>query len=183
MRTMTDDTVFSEPSLTAGEVEMLLFALDRSRATFAWKTGGLDAAALHRPHPPSAMTLAGLIKHLTRVEEETAAWRLFGERPTPPWDTAARGWEWQAAAADTPGELYTRWSEAVARSRAAVARVLADGGLDRPAGFVVTGDGQAPNVRRVLVDLHDEYARHVGHADLFREAIDGLTGEDPPQPA
>ena len=63
-----------------------------------------------------------------------------------------------------------------------MARVLADGGLDRPAGFTVTEDGQSPNVRRVLVDLHDEYARHVGHADLFREAIDGLVGEDPPQP-
>jgi hypothetical protein len=29
--------------------------------------------------------------------------------------------------------------------------------------------------------VHDEYARHVGHADLLREAIDGLVGEDPPQ--
>jgi Protein of unknown function (DUF664) len=25
-----------------------------------------------------------------------------------------------------------------------------------------------------------EYARHVGHADLIRESVDGLTGEDPP---
>jgi hypothetical protein len=38
-----------------------------------------------------------------------------------------------------------------------------------------------PNLRRMLVDLHDEYARHVGHADLFREAVDGLVDEDPPQ--
>ena len=29
--------------------------------------------------------------------------------------------------------------------------------------------------------LHDEYARHVGHTDLLREAVDGLVGEDPPQ--
>ncbi len=46
---MTNDTVLDttirEPSMTAGEVELLLFALDRSRATFAWKIGGLDAAA------------------------------------------------------------------------------------------------------------------------------------------
>jgi hypothetical protein len=35
-------------------------------------------------------------------------------------------------------------------------------------------------VRRILVDLHEEYARRVGHADLSREAVDGLTGEDPP---
>jgi hypothetical protein len=25
----------------------------------------------------------------------------------------------------------------------------------------------------------EEYARHVGHADLIRESVDGLTGEDP----
>ncbi|MEA2484825.1 MAG: hypothetical protein QOC55_2772, partial [Thermoleophilaceae bacterium] len=43
------------------------------------------------------------------------------------------------------------------------------------------GNGKSPNLRRMLVDLHDEYARHVGHADLFREAVDGLVGEDPPQ--
>ena len=56
------DTSITEPSMTAGEVEMLLFALDRSRAQFAWKVGGLDAEALNRPHPPSAMTLAGIFK-------------------------------------------------------------------------------------------------------------------------
>jgi 3-hydroxyacyl-CoA dehydrogenase len=36
-----------------------------------------------------------------------------------------------------------------------------------------------PNLRRILIDLIEEYARHVGHADLIRESVDGLTGEDP----
>jgi len=27
----------------------------------------------------------------------------------------------------------------------------------------------------------EEYARHAGHADLIRESVDGLTGEDPPR--
>ena len=58
--------------------------------------------------------------------------------------------------------------------------MTADGGLDRPVRFTVEPTW-TPSARRVLVDLHDEYARHVGHADLFREAIDGLVGEDPPQ--
>ena len=31
-------------------------------------------------------------------------------------------------------------------------------------------------------DIIEEYARHVGHADLIRAAIDGRTGEDPPGP-
>ena len=58
--------------------------------------------------------------------------------------------------------------------------MIADGGLDRPVRFTLNANW-TPNARRILVDLHDEYARHVGHADLFREAIDGLVGEDPPQ--
>ncbi|WP_413253318.1 DUF664 domain-containing protein [Streptomyces violaceus] len=33
----------------------------------------------------------------------------------------------------------------------------------------------------MLVDLIEEHARHVGHADLVRESIDGSVGEDPPE--
>ena len=36
-------------------------------------------------------------------------------------------------------------------------------------------------MRRIIADLIEEYARHTGHADLIRESIDGLVGEDPPQ--
>ncbi len=42
-------------------------------------------------------------------------------------------------------------------------------------------DGSAPSLRRLLIDMVEEYARHVGHADLLRESIDGLVGEDPPR--
>lgn len=40
-------------------------------------------------------------------------------------------------------------------------------------------DGQPVSVRRLLADLLEEYARHTGHADLLRESVDGLVGEDP----
>ena len=43
-------------------------------------------------------------------------------------------------------------------------------------------DGEHANLRRLLLDMIDEYARHNGHADLIRESVDGLVGEDPPQP-
>jgi len=39
--------------------------------------------------------------------------------------------------------------------------------------------GGRPACGRLLIDLIEEYARHVGHADLIRESVDGLTGEDP----
>jgi hypothetical protein len=181
---MTYDTTLHEPSMTAGEVEMLMFALDRSRAQFAWKTGGLDAAGLNRPHPPSTMTLGGLLKHLALVEELRTI-DFTGEAPGPPLDApearADEDWVWRSAADDSPEQLYALWENAVERSRAAMAKALAQGGLDQPAKYTTSGDGESPNLRRIVTDLHDEYARHVGHADLLREAYDGLVGEDPPQ--
>jgi hypothetical protein len=178
------DTRIDEPSMTAGEVEMLLFAVERSRAQFAWKCGGLDAVGLRKPHPPSEMTLGGLLKHLALVEDMKVSDFVTGEPMAGPWKAADfqadPDWDWHSAADDSPEELYALWRAAVERSRAAWAAKLAQGGLDQPSAFT-TDTGKSPNLRRALVDLHDEYARHVGHADLFREAVDGLVGEDPPQ--
>jgi uncharacterized damage-inducible protein DinB len=161
----------------------LLGSLDRQRATFAWKSGGLTAPDLRATIGDSAMTLGGLIKHLALVEDHYFNVRLFGREPTPPFDSvdwdADPEWEWRTAADDTPEQLYGLWQDAVDRSRAAVAKALTDGGLDRP--MQPWPDGRAPSLRRTFVDLIEEYARHVGHADLLRESIDGLVGEDPPQ--
>jgi Protein of unknown function (DUF664) len=66
----------------------------------------------------------------------------------------------------------------VARSRAVVTEALAGGGLDQLSTSSTWT--KPPSLRRLLIDLIEEYARHVGHADLIRESVDGLTGEDPP---
>jgi hypothetical protein len=50
-----------------------------------------------------------------------------------------------------------------------------------PATGVTGARGESPSLRRLLIDMIEEYARHVGHADLIRESVDGLTGEDPPR--
>ena len=130
------------------------------------------------------MTLGGMLKHMAFVDDWTTV-RLTGTPMPEPWTAVDwevdPDWPWHSAADDPPEELYRLWGEAAARRRAAVAEVLADGGLDRPARFTFD-PSELPNARRLLVDLHDEYARHVGHADLFREAVDGLVGEDPPEP-
>jgi hypothetical protein len=180
---MTEDTTLTEPAADAGEAEMLLFALDRSRAQFAWKCGGLDAEALNRRFPPSAMTIGGLLKHMALVEQRYAI-DFSGTAPGPPLDAPEAqsdpDWVWRSAADDSPEELYQLWRNAADYARAAM-RKAAAAGLDQPAEFTTWDGGERPNLRRILVDVHDEYARHVGHADLFREAIDGLVGEDPPQ--
>jgi hypothetical protein len=76
----------------------------------------------------------------------------------------------------------TLWLDAVNRSRECVSEALSADGVSQLARFTFP-DGQAPSLRRILVDLIEEYARHTGHADLLREAIDGRVGEDPPGPA
>lgn len=173
----------TEPSMTAGEAEMLFFALERSRATFAWKVRGLDAAGLNRAFPPSTMTIGGLIKHLALCEDTKVAEFVTGQPLGPPWSGVDDPWEWgwQSSADDTPDELYSLWVAAVDRARKAWQQAVANGGFDRPSTFK-SDSGWSPNLRRIVVDLHDEYARHVGHVDLMREAIDGLVGEDPPSP-
>ena len=118
-------------------------------------------------------------------EDDYFSRRLHGRELGAPWDTidwdADPDWEWRSAAEDTPEQLQSLWRDAVARSRAAVTEALADGGLDRLATGTSNSRGESPSLRRVLIDLIEEYARHVGHADLIRESVDGLVGEDPPR--
>ncbi len=85
----------------------------------------------------------------------------------------------QLAGNDTPEQLYELWDSTVERSRARLDAALADGGPDQPI-HISSPDGTHPNLRRLLCDLIEEYGRHTGHADLLREAVDGLVGEDPP---
>ena len=183
---MTDSNegVLREPPVAGSETDTLIGSLERQRRTFAWKCGGLDAAGLRATVGASSVTLGGLLKHLALVEDEYFARRLRGEELGPPWDTvdwdADPDWEWHSAAGDSPAQLYALWQEAVARSRAAVADALAEGGPGQLARFTWP-DGRSPSLRRILVDLIEEYARHVGHADLIRESVDGLVGEDPPE--
>jgi hypothetical protein len=162
------------------EAEMLQFAADRVRRQFAWKTGGLTAEQLRRQHPPSTMTLAGLIKHLAFVEDAFTA-KAAAQPVGPPWDV--RDWEsndewaWVSSVTDEPEELYALWYASVERSRTAWATLAAAGGLDV---LVDEGDPEwVSNRRRILIDLLEEYLKHTGHADVLREAVDGLRGNDP----
>jgi Protein of unknown function (DUF664) len=176
------DAILREPPVAGNELDTLLGALERQRRYVAWKCGNLDQAGLRATLGPSTMTLGGLLKHLAVVEDDVLSVKLHGNQPCPPWDTvdwdADMDWEWHSAAEDSPGELMALWQEAVGRSRALVAEAVADGGLDRLANFTWP-DGRTPSLRRLLMDMIEEYARHVGHADLIRESVDGLVGEDP----
>lgn len=177
-------TTSDAPLPAAGdEVATLLGVLDRNRRTFAWKCFGLPAEGMRRTLGPSTVTLAGLVKHLALIEDFYFSLGL-GEVMPQPWRDvdfdADPDWDWHSAADDTPEELEALWRAAVDRSRAALAAFLAEGTLDDPVRW--SQHEETPNARRSVVDMIEEYARHTGHADLVRESVDGLVGEDAPAP-
>jgi hypothetical protein len=172
-----------EPPLAGTEVEHLIGALDRLRTTFRWKADDLGAEGLRARVGASSLTLGGLLKHLALVEEYYSSTKLSGDPPGGPWAEvdwdAEPDWEFSSAARDTPEQLYRLWDGAVERSRARVEAALAQGGLDQLVHASGPDDRHA-SLRRLVCDLLEEYGRHTGHADLLREAVDGLVGEDPP---
>jgi hypothetical protein len=171
-----------DPPDAGDEAATLLGFLERQRATFAWKCGGLDAAGLRATVGASAMTLGGMLKHLARFEDDMSSEWLHGQAQRPPWNTvdwdANHDWDWRTAADDSPEQLYARWRDAVARSRFLIAEALAVGGAERRGSE--NAGGALPTLRYILINMIEEYARHNGHADLIRESVDGLIGHDPP---
>jgi hypothetical protein len=184
--TLHDETTLLEPPVAGNEVDTLIGSLERQRRTFRWKCDGLDAAGLRATTAASSMTLGGLLKHMSFIESLYFSLKLLGRDPGAPWNAVdwenEEDWEFRSAAEDTPEELYAMYDASVARARANLVEALADGDLGTPIAQA-WDDGETASIRRMLVDLIEEYARHTGHADILREAVDGLVGEDPPQPS
>lgn len=175
-----DDYGRPEPPQRGDETSSILGFLDYQRATLMWKCEGINSVGMTAKVGASSMTLGGLLKHMTFVEEHWFSRWLHGRDMQSPWDTvdwkADPDWEWHAAADDTPEQLRTQWQDAVAKSRVNVAEALTDGGLDRLSRRTWP-DGTAPSLRWIMLHMIEEYARHNGHADLLRESVDGQTGE------
>jgi hypothetical protein len=70
--------VRTEPDPNGSEAELLSQYLDYQRDTLLANTDGLDRRQLARSHPPSALTLSGLLYHLALVEEDWTEVRFLG---------------------------------------------------------------------------------------------------------
>lgn len=161
-----------EMPTTGGEIETLTGFLDYQRGTLRWKCRGLTDDQLTLRLPTSALSLGGMLMHLARVEDFWFSETVGEGGKTAPWDTMPWSAEWQLAADRSGADLRAQWEERCEASRAVV---RSQDSLEQtyPAW---DGQGQV-SLRWVLVHMIEEYARHVGHADLLRESIDGETGE------
>jgi hypothetical protein len=169
-----------QPPFTRDESAMLLGFLERQRATFAWKVGGLDENGLRARLGISEMTLGGMLRHLARFEDDMSREWLLGEGQIPPWSEvdwdADPAWDWRTGRDESPEILYPHWQDAVNRARDVFTAEL----LTRQRDMAEPGES-SPSPRYVLLNMIEEYARHNGHADLMRESVDGLVGHDPPE--
>src|SRR4051812_46607223 len=140
--------------------------LEEQRAALLRKLDGLSEEQA-RSHPtPSAFCMLTLVKHVAFVERrwfqlEIARRDIPGLWP-PPDDRELR-----VEDADTIASVRALYRATIDENRETPAAVDALASIPPPTGL---------NRRWVLLHLIEEVARHAGHADIIREAIDGTTG-------
>ncbi|BBC34221.1 Mini-circle protein [Streptomyces graminofaciens] len=166
-----DDTRTPPPSV-GGERETLCAVLDWQRATFELKCAGLPPERLsERAVPPSTLSLHGLVRHLAGVErwwfriqfadEDVPMLHYSDEDPDQDFDRL-------------DGDVYEAF--ALWRAECERSRRITEAAVSLDETGIRRSTGEPVSLRRILVDLIAEYARHNGHADLLREHIDGSTG-------
>ncbi|TFV68254.1 UNVERIFIED_ORG: DinB family protein [Bacillus sp. AZ43] len=170
--------VRTDPPEYGPEREQLGAYLDYQRETVLLKADGLTAEQLARTVPPSSLTLAGLLNHLAFVEDFWFRVTFLGLPPDELWAgvdwEADPDFEFRTAVGCTPEELRERYRATCARSRQVVAEAAS---LDQLSVSRSRRTGNHRDLRWILLHLIEETARHAGHADLLREAIDGTTGD------
>jgi uncharacterized damage-inducible protein DinB len=165
-----------EPTTTS-ERDALGQYLDYQRETILLKTEGLTKEQLGQKIPTSDLTLAGILYHLALVEEDWFEADFAGRETRADWQgidwEADPNYEFRAALEKEPDWLRRRYRDACHRARQVVAEA---GSLDDVSVSTRMG-GKPFTLRWLMLHLIEETARHAGHADLLREAIDGTVGE------
>jgi uncharacterized damage-inducible protein DinB len=165
-----------EPSFAAGERETLIEFLDWYRTVLLRKGDGLTPHQLSTRLGPSSLTIGRLIRHMTFVEDFWFDFRFAGNPEREPWASAPwdadHDWEMTTADGLTFTELRVEYDAACARSR-----VVVDESPDLDPIAAAPQPDRQVSLRWILVHMIEEYARHCGHADFLREAIDGRTGD------
>lgn len=158
-----------------GRTERTVLAgyLDHYRLTIELKCAGLTPDQLAtRSVPPSTLSLLGLVRHLARVEHSWTRRVIEGQAGLPKlyWaaDRPDLDFDGAIGSVDVVEDARTSWLAEVAHAREVYAT------LDLDALF--RHHVEQTTARSIVVHLIEEYARHAGHADLLREAIDGRTG-------
>ncbi|SCG43853.1 Protein of unknown function [Micromonospora echinaurantiaca] len=160
--------------MDGSEKNALLAFLEAQRASVLAIIDGLDAEALTTAVLPSGWTPLGLIEHLGYAERhwfqevatgaaEPLAWPDDDHTPL----TTPR----------PPSVVLAFYRDQCARSNAVLAATpLSTPPRGRHPGPL--GD-ETTDLRRIVLHMIEETARHAGHLDVARELLDGTTGLGP----
>ncbi len=167
--TVPTPTPAPEGPMTGPDRPLLEEMLAHQRATLLNICAGLTAAQLaERPIPSTDLTLLGLLRHMAKVERVWFRKRLAAQDIDHLHNYEAHD--------DTDFRLIDPAGAEAAVEQLLVEQREADA-VARTLDFEVTFSvhGQDMSLRMLHIHMIQEYARHNGHADLLREAIDGTT--------
>lgn len=161
-----------EPPVASDEKEMALGIWNLMRDTLVWKLDGLTFEQATTPHPPSTITLPGIVKHLTHVEQNYLHRRVLGSEPPARWNSADFDAFWAIGPDESIESIVAGYLETGKQFDEAIRAHDLDELVKDPELAAL-----GVQIRRLVFDLIEEVSRHCGHADLIRESIDGATGE------
>ena len=168
---MTADTRF-QPRYQGNEKDTLHGFLQFLRETVIQKCEGLSDTQITSAPTVSSMNLLGMLKHLTIVERYWFQGVFLDADVDLPWSEEDPDGDWRTHDTDTAESAIADYSAECAISD----QILRDHELGELAAWA-TSEDERRSLRWILVHMIEETARHAGHADILREAIDGVTGE------
>lgn len=119
---------------------------------------------------PSGTSLLGLVKHLAYVERGWFRESIANEKVDHPFAADDPDADFRIEENETAEDIFALYRQECEESR----RVLAEASLDHVVDYPDRIAGYS--VRWIVVHMIEETARHVGHADILREQLDGRTG-------
>jgi uncharacterized damage-inducible protein DinB len=160
------------PDVAAGERTTLEQFLDFHRhCVLAALSGVSDADAGRRLLPATKLTIGGIVKHLSHVEDLWFQKKLLGVAMPEPWASAPLDtdpdWDFNSARHESVEQVGALYAAACQRSRSAAGRFRH---LDSLAAQPSFGAGPV-SLRWIFMHMIEETAQHRGHLDLLRDAL------------
>jgi uncharacterized damage-inducible protein DinB len=156
-----------------GEKHALLLFLEAQRASVLAIIDGLDDEALTAPVLPSGWTPLGLVEHLGYAERHWFQEIATGSAEPLPWPDDHT----PLITPRPPSVVFEFYRAQCERSNAVLASMPLStpprGRHPDPIGEEIT------DLRRIVLHMIEETARHAGHLDIVRELLDGKTGLAP----
>ena len=160
----------------ANETDAIHAFLAQAQDAFRVLLHGLTPAQAAIAPSASSLSLGGLVKHVTSVQQ---SWLASAEAApeVPPQtggvDDYLEGFRFRET--DSLEDLVAAYDEVSAAVLDAVRRVDLDTPVPVPDAPWFPKDIEAWNVRWVWWHLMEELTRHAGHGDIVRETVDGAT--------